>query len=74
MELKEGDFKVIIYYKGAKHPTIIERDSHLSSVSWVMNRNNINHFKGCNIWQIQDNKGNMFEEGTVKEELKIVTK
>ncbi len=73
-EMKEGDYKILIYYVGAKHPTLIERDTLDSAIKWVHNKRNINHFKGCDKWRIQDNKGKLLANGSIEivTEIKIV--
>jgi len=72
IDMKEGDYKILIYYVGEEHPTIIERDSRDNAKKWVFNKRNINHFKNCDKWQIQDNKGNVLGKGGITTEIKVI--
>tara|TARA_R100001244_G_scaffold131405_1_gene104615 strand:+ start:480 stop:707 length:228 start_codon:yes stop_codon:yes gene_type:complete len=71
MKHKEGYFKVIIYYTSSKHPMIIDRHDFTNAILWVNNIDNIENFKGCDRWQIQDNKGNVAISGSVVSEIKV---
>jgi hypothetical protein len=52
--MKEGRFKLYIYYIGEEYPMTVERGAVEDLDRWLRNKNNAGNLKNCRHWIIYD--------------------
>lgn len=67
-----SSYKIFIYYKGAEHPTTIERGGIAESLKWITEPDNANYLTDCSRWVIRDDKGIEVRNGVVRSKIEIV--